>query len=197
MLASGFKQAKNFVKKVISKFKVSQRGTHVGLIRFATRAQLMFDFIQHTTPNELYAAIDNIEWSEGGTRTERALELARTRLFSEEGHLRPRISKVVVLVTDGQSELLAEVRQQAKLLKKSGVYVVAVGVGKQMNRVELNAIASSERDVIGVSSFRGLARRVAEIRDKVCEGTSFVTYSYCICMMYYYATIKSRIHYIF
>ncbi|EDO36563.1 predicted protein [Nematostella vectensis] len=167
----GFLRAKRFVKALIGSFKVSQKGTHVGIIRFSTRAKVMFTFTEHFTHEDVNYAIDDIEYTEGGTKTELALRLARTELFSKQGGSRtsPLIFKLFVLMTDGRSEYFHAVARQAKMLKRSGVHVMAVGIGKYTNQRELEVIASSKSDVIGVVSFRDLMIRMNEIKDKLCE----------------------------
>ncbi|XP_048586558.1 C-type mannose receptor 2 [Nematostella vectensis] len=167
----GFLRAKRFVKALIGSFKVSQKGTHVGIIRFSTRAKVMFTFTEHFTHEDVNYAIDDIEYTEGGTKTELALRLARTELFSKQGGSRtsPLIFKLFVLMTDGRSEYFHAVARQAKMLKRSDVHVMAVGIGKYTNQRELEVIASSKSDVIGVVSFRDLMIRMNEIKDKLCE----------------------------
>lgn len=170
----GFAKAKRFVKALIASFKVSSKGTHVGLVRFSTRASVIFDFTQHFSHENVNEAIDNIEFTEGGTKTELALKLARTRLYSKRGGARSESSifKMFVLLTDGRSENPKAVARESKLLKRMGVHVMAVGIGKYTNKQELRSIATSEGDVIGVVSFRDLMIRLNEIKDKLCEGTS-------------------------
>lgn len=174
---AGFAKAKRFIKALIASFKVSNKGTHVGLIRYSTQANVIFDFNQHFSHDAVDEAIDNVEFTEGGTKTELALQLARTRLYSKRGGSRssPAIFKLFILLTDGRSENPKAVAQEAKLLKDNGVHVMAVGIGKYTNQKELQSIATSKSDVIGVVSFRELMIRMNEIKDKLCEGN---------CMLY-------------
>lgn len=166
-----FAKAKRFVKALTASFKVSYKGTHVGVIRYSTQAKVMFNFNSYFTHDEVNDAIDDIEYIEGGTRTELALHLARTELFSESGGYRPPqdIFKIFILMTDGRSESRRRVAKEAKLLKQRGVHVLAVGVGRSTNQKELETIATSKSDVIGVSSFRELMIRMNEIKDKLCD----------------------------
>lgn len=175
----GFQQAKRFVKAMISRFDVSRRKAHVGVIRYASHAQLMFRLDKYFSAESLARAVDDIAYIQGGTRTHVALKIARESLFTVEGGARPTISKFMVLLTDGASENSRLVAEEASKLKKTGVYVVAVGIGTSVNRRELKTIASSPDDVINVRSFNSLMERVTEIRERVCNGKSVTNlYSY-------------------
>ena len=168
----GFSKAKRFVKTLISSFKVSNKGTHVGLIRFSTRSKLVFKFSDFYSQVDINEAIDDIEWTEGGTKTEIALRMARTQLYTAAGGTRlgDKIFKLFILLTDGRSEYPSAVAKEALLLKQLGVHVMAVGIGKYTNKIELESIATSKNDVIGVVSFRELMIRMNEIKDMLCEG---------------------------
>ncbi|XP_031557914.1 lymphocyte antigen 75-like [Actinia tenebrosa] len=169
---SGFLQAKRFVKAMISRFDVSPRKAHVAVIRYSTEAKLMFRLDQYFSAESLARAVDNIAYIQGGTRTHVALKIARESLFTVEGGARPMISKFMILLTDGASENSKLVAHEARKLKKTGVYVVAVGIGPSVNRRELITIASTPDDVINVRSFESLLERVTEIRARVCNGQS-------------------------
>lgn len=157
---------------VLQRFKVSQTNIHVGLIRFSTRANIIFDFERHYTNSGINEDIDNMEYVKGGTRTDRALRLARNQLFLEkpDGSSRPSIPKLLVVMTDGISKYSRITALEAAALKKNGVHIVVVGVGFLRKRNELLSIASSPRDVITARSFKTLKRIVAATKEKVCGG---------------------------
>lgn len=167
-----FQEAKNFVWEVISNFEISSSDTRIGVIRYSTQATVIFDF-QFSADNNillLKETIDNIQFVEGGTKTERALQLARTDLFSTKGGSRPEVPKILVVVTDGKSENALGVARASMALKQKHVTILAVGIGEEVDMEELLLMASTADDVIRVSTFSALKKQVAEIRDKVCDG---------------------------
>lgn len=167
-----FQEAKNFVWAVIRNFEISNNDTRVGVIRYSTQAFVMFDF-QFSANNNillLKETIDNIPYAEGETKTERALQLALTDLFSAKGGSRPVVPKILVVITDGKSENALGVARASMALKRKPVTIVAVGIGEEVDMEELLLMASTADDVIRVSTFSALKKQVAEIRDKVCDG---------------------------
>ncbi|XP_078351415.1 macrophage mannose receptor 1-like isoform X2 [Oculina patagonica] len=170
---SGFKKSKDFIKFVLQRFKISQTGIHVGLIRFSSSANVVFNFEEHYTNNDINTAIDQMEHIRGGTRTDRALRLARNKLFLEKaegGTSRPNIPKFLVVMTDGISKSPFITALEANALKKNGVHIIVVGVGRLLNRRELSDIASSPQDIITASSFKALKKIVVVTKEKVCGG---------------------------
>lgn len=169
---NGFRKSKEFIKFVLRRFKISETGVHVGLIRFSSRATTIFGFEEHFTHSEINEAVDNMQFVRGGTRTDRALRLARNGLFLEkpDGMSRPNIPKFLVLMTDGHSTQPALTAAEAKSMKQKGVHVIVVAIGRGIHLPELLNIASTPRDVISVTSFAKLKRIVAITKEKVCGG---------------------------
>ena len=169
---NGFRQSKEFIKFVLKRFRISVDGIHIGLLRFSSRSSIIFGFDQYYTHAEINTAIDNMTYSKGRTRTDRALRLARHRLFAESGGSRPNIPKLLVLMTDGISKLPKATALEADALKRQGVHVVVVGIGFRLYEKELRAIASSPKDIITAASFATLKRIVVDTKEKVCGGES-------------------------
>lgn len=169
---SNFQEAKNFVWTVIRNFEISNNDTRIGVIRYSTRASVIFDF-QFSADNNillLKEIIDNIPYAEGETKTERALQLALTDLFSAKGVSRPDVPKILVVMTFGKSDNALGVARASMALKENDVTVLSVGIGEEVDMEELLLMASTAEDVITVNSFTALKKRVARIRDKVCDG---------------------------
>lgn len=169
---SGFRKSKDFIKFVLQRFKISEIGIHIGLIRYSTRANVIFDFDEHYTTTDINTAIHRMRYVRGTTRTDRGLRLARNKLFLEkpEGSSRPNIPKFLVVMTDGISRLPRITALEAAELKKKGVHVVVVGIGHLLAKNELLGMATSPQDVITATSFASLKKIVAVTKEKVCGG---------------------------
>ena len=169
---SNFQEAKNFVWTVIRNFEISNNDTLVGVIRYSTRASVIFDF-QFSADNNvllLKETIDNIPFMEGETKTELALQLALTDLFSAKGGSRPDVPKILVVMTFGRSDNALGVARASMALRENRVTVLSVGIGEEVDMEELMLMASTAEDVISVKSFSALKKRVARVSDKVCDG---------------------------
>ena len=94
------------VHKLVDKVKVSETTNHFGFITFAVNATLHSNF-----SNPFYYNDDNlkkkvtkevnIEQDEDATRTDLALNLTLTELFSKDGGDRPNARNVLLIFTDG------------------------------------------------------------------------------------------------
>lgn len=168
-----FQEAKNFVWSVIQNFDISNNDTQVGLIHFSTQASVIFDF-QFSADNDvlrLKEMVDNIAFAEGSdSQTERALQLARTDLFSAKGGSRPDAPKILVVIIYGKSEKLLAVARASMALKRNHVTIIVVGIGDDVNIEELLTMASGFDNSISVRTFKELKKRVGRIKDKICDG---------------------------
>lgn len=94
-----------FVADLVKHFKVSQEGTHFGTIVFSSTPELQFSFAdkQFYKSKRLRKKIQSFSYLGEGTRTDLALTLANTELFSEQGGDRVDKSNVLVVITDGKT----------------------------------------------------------------------------------------------
>ena len=106
MTAGQRAQLTSLVGHLVDKFGVSSDGNHFGVITFGNEAEVFNTFKDSTYHNE-----ENLKslmeqkfkyvpqaW---GTRTDIALHLAFSRLFTSEGGDRPNAKNVVIVFTDG------------------------------------------------------------------------------------------------
>jgi len=64
-------------------FDVDPQYTRVALVEFSSQARIEFNFNEKSNLTELLDAIDNINYSGGGTVTSDAIELMRTQGFDQ------------------------------------------------------------------------------------------------------------------
>lgn len=169
---SNFQEAKDFVWSVVRNFPISNNDTRVAVIRYSSQADVIFDF-QFSAKNNvpfLKETLDNMEYVGGETKTELALDLARTGLFTEKRGSRTKVPKILVVMSNGKSDDALAVARTSMALKRQEVTVVVVAIGDEVDLEELLLMASTPEDVISVRTFSTLKKRVGKIRDKVCDG---------------------------
>ena len=110
----------------------------------------------------------------GLTNTEKALEYARSNMFTTAHGDRSDAMNYVIVLTDGSSSDFNRTLQQASLLKQQNIAVIAIGIGTSINKPELNGIASDSKHVFAVSSFDALKTIRTEIKAAACEGTVII-----------------------
>ncbi|KAH9492718.1 Collagen alpha-4(VI) chain [Bulinus truncatus] len=164
------KRMLGFVRDVVANFDISPKLTRVGFMTFSDSPKLVFNLDAYSRKRELMDAISPsvIKYSLGGTNTAEALR--DVRKFGFLVAPRDGVTKIAVVITDGQSWDEKETRKQATLLKDYGVMVYAIGVGKSVKDDELEAIASSPREefVFNVDDFSALSQLRDILAIKAC-----------------------------
>ncbi len=90
-----FKKEKFFVKKIINNiFPVSPDGNRIGIIQYSTNAKVEVHFDDYFVNTSLIAAIDDIPYSNGQSRIDLGLKLARDDLFKTNKGARRGVRKV-------------------------------------------------------------------------------------------------------
>ena len=81
---------------------------------------ILYHHDRHTTHSETVAALDTLRFTPGrNTNTQDALRLANSRVFTYSRGDRPEAENVVVVITDGRSNVRAHetLRQASSLLR--------------------------------------------------------------------------------
>ena len=101
-----YKFCLQFVANLTSHFKVSEKGSHFGSIVYSSDAKLQFGFkdSQYHDAEILKQKIMSFPYLREGTRTDKALELADTSLFSVQGGDRLDKPDVLIVITDGLTD---------------------------------------------------------------------------------------------
>ena len=150
-------QVKPFLRNFVSDktLDVGPGGAQVSLLLFSKWAdpssrhyrkeddmtKLVIPFSKHYNAENFALYINNTNYKdvEGGhTRTDKALEIANEQVFPKESPLNNRkyANDVIVLITDGRpqgtSTVVQDAIDNAEKLKKKGVLIIGVGVGRNI-----------------------------------------------------------------
>ena len=100
-----FEKAKEFVISLVHKLQISSHGTRIGIIPYHSEAQLAVKFadVAHQTPDAMTKLIKGIPYTSGMTRTDVAIELANSQLFTGAGGQRSDKPNVLIVMTDGHT----------------------------------------------------------------------------------------------
>ncbi|XP_047125299.1 uncharacterized protein LOC100202174 isoform X1 [Hydra vulgaris] len=157
-----------FGRRVASAFKVDQENSHLGLVTYATDAQIMLNFHHFNDPDTLTEARDAVRVKpHTGKYTGQALSLAKEGLF-DKGH-RSDALDVLILMTDGPSS--DDVTEPSRALRDMGVKIIAVGIGNQIDRKQLNDIASDPDDEhVFTADYDNLGTIIRRTQRAACVG---------------------------
>lgn len=194
-----FRALLDFVRNVTVGFSVSRTNTRVAVVVYGTRPEMLFGFNSHTNNGAVFNRLNRgVKYPRSGARVGRALDLARTQLFSR-GRRRVSASKVVVVITDGRS--MDDVRGPSNALKGMGVRIYCVGVGRYIHNPQLDIMSSTPRKThIFVADWPHLGVVVNELKNAICLGEtnkqanktkqSILTYWQCLSISQYLITSK-------
>lgn len=157
-----------FGRRVASVFKVSPDESRVGLVTYATDAQIMMNFHRFSDPEALTEARDAVRVKpHTGKYTGQALSLAKEGLF-EKGR-RPDALDVLVLMTDGPAS--DDVTIPSRALRDMGVKLIAVGIGNQVDKAQLRDVASDpDEEHVFTADFDSLGTIIRKVQKAACVG---------------------------
>lgn len=167
---TNFELEKDFAINVTRTFSIGPLDTQIAAVTYSRFATISFFLNTFDNQSSVTAALRQIQYLQTSTNTADALIRTRQEIFNVSNGARDvslGYPRVAVVVTDGRSNVNPSLTiPSAEALHEDGVTVFAVGVGRNINKDELNGIASSERFVIQLSEFNlmefsGLQRRIS------------------------------------
>ncbi|XP_047136671.1 collagen alpha-1(II) chain isoform X1 [Hydra vulgaris] len=178
--AVNFQKILQFVAKIVDAFQISENGTHVGVIYYSDNATVAFDFnsLKGTALNKdnVVKQINKIAVTDGQTRIDMALQLAKSHLFNVKGGMREDKAKIALVLTDGRQTRgssapdAVDLHVASRPLKDIGVQIYSLGIGRDYDIGELLDIASDDASVFRSSDVDELVSIVASITETTCKG---------------------------
>ena len=153
---------------------MSSDGVNIGVVTFSYYARLTIKLSDYKDTDSFIQGTKNIPLMNSQTYIDRALIWARTRLFTERNGDRKDVPNILILLTDGkqtQSVYATSPIVQADLLRKNGVTILTIGIGRFVNEIELARIAGGPENLILASSFDELLSgpTLKNLLGKTCE----------------------------
>ena len=180
-----FNTVKTLVRKMANAFNIDKASTHMGAIAFGST---VYDISRLTSSSShLRNAIDQFQYKNGMTYNTGAL-LEATNMFLSNHRNVSRLKRVLILVTDGQSNL-HRIKPAAVVpeLARHSIERYVFSVGNCININEIRAIASPppDRHVFSVSSFTVVATFAEFIGPSNCITLLLSSISLTILFLFY------------
>ncbi|XP_033370554.1 collagen alpha-1(VII) chain-like isoform X4 [Parus major] len=166
---SNFNKVKDFLFRIVSYFpKIGPEGTQVAVAQYNEEPRAAFHFNQHRDRNGALGAIKGLSYTGGNTKTGHAISYVLKELFQPSRGMRPGFPRILVLVTDGQSQ--DDVLPPARAAHALGLRVIAVGVSGA-DPVELHKILLQQnpQNVFYVSTFDDFPQILQELIEAICS----------------------------
>lgn len=175
--AQGYQQQKQLVQRLSSYYDISKQDTRVGVVLYSDKAFTTIGLNSYRDSSILRRAVGALpRLGDNGNRKDKALVTARRMLKAR----RPpslagssQASQVLVFITEGaQSGVGADIlslEHAVHPLRRNGVRVIVVGVGRQVLYQELRIIAQDPKDIYLVSSLNDVDKVSRELIRIVCK----------------------------
>ena len=176
---SDYTKMKTFVANLAEKFQISPSGSRAAVVLYSTDATVSFKFGKHTSPETFRKAVMDLKHERGFTRIDLALIKAYYFLF--RGNTRFLAQKLIFVLTDGEqtkTRPYTRLDRASSRLKREGVRIIAIGIGKNVNMGELRQFASSEKDIMVAKTFDDLSQFLNPLLKTACDDVAgeFVSY---------------------
>ncbi|XP_014785973.1 cartilage matrix protein [Octopus bimaculoides] len=157
----------DFLRKFVNSSIIGRNSTQIGLVLFSSNVYNKFNMNVYHDKKALINAIWGVKRTAGSTKTADGLKYVRTNSLIHGS--RKNAQHVVVVITDGQSDNKATTKSEAALLHKlPHTTVISIGVGRSVDRAELDSIASDKNHVFMVSDFSTLKKITSELFRAAC-----------------------------
>lgn len=171
-----FLQMKSFVINLIK--KLLKKNTWFAIAQFSSSCKIHLNFNEFQRTTTWESQVNRITQLQGGTQTASAINMLLDQLFVDRGGSRPNAKKILIVITDGESQDRYQLPTVIQKANDRGIIRYAIGVGSAFNsyqaRNELNQIASSTSDhVFRVDNFAALERISSTLEKNIIaiEGT--------------------------
>lgn len=163
-----------FMEDVIKTFDVGPgpEQSRIAALTFGHGVWPKFYLDTYKDKETMLRATSRIEYDKGSrTNTGDALVFARDIIFRNREGSRDNVSKIIIVVTDGQSQKTFFTQEMSASLQKKGILMFAVSIGFRLDQNELAGIASDPDDQFqfALDEYSGIASVKERIAQKVCE----------------------------
>ncbi|XDV45076.1 hypothetical protein PO909_013241 [Leuciscus waleckii] len=163
-----FNKMKAFVIEMIKSFV--DRDTQFAIAQFSTECVIHYEFQQVKNAMAWENAVNKISQQKGWTNTATAIKHLVNKLFVSNGGARPSASKILVVITDGESTD-SKLTEAVQLAQAKNITRYAIGVGnaftidKAIKELAIIASLPTRNHVFKVNNFDALE----SIREKLKE----------------------------
>ncbi|XP_059166958.1 collagen alpha-5(VI) chain-like [Physella acuta] len=155
---------------LVRKFKVGPSDVRFGAVLFSHKAEQLFGLRDLDTQEEVIQKLNHASYAGETTYTHNAFKLVSNKgMFETRSGGRPPAARIVLLISDGESEEPKLTLEAASALKKQGVTVVAIGTG-QANIEQLQQIASGPENVVLARGYDVIDQVLGRVYKAACQG---------------------------
>ncbi|CAF4739252.1 unnamed protein product [Rotaria sp. Silwood1] len=130
VLLENYKLQQKFTKDLLRRVNVGYQKTHVGIINYSNKIEVLSWLNKDYELNEKLQRVDSATYFNSGTDTALALKQANIVFSYENGRRQPKegATPVIFVITDGESNNQTATVQTASVLKKNEIILLRRGL---------------------------------------------------------------------
>ena len=165
-----FETSLNAIKTFVNDILIHNGKIQIGLLTYNDRSNVQFYLNRHKTKSEILNAIDRVEYKIGRRNTANAIKVARNRMFSRRYGARKDTKRVLIVITDGISDINNDnVLPESELARSEGIITLVIGVGVKETK-ELDIIAGIPNNKLLIKRYDQLREKLKTLFSSICEG---------------------------
>ncbi|GFR95034.1 collagen alpha-5(VI) chain, partial [Elysia marginata] len=166
--SADFRKQVNFLADLVAQFDVGPTKMQVAAATYDSDVNRQFYLNDYNDTQSVVEAIRRISYTGGSTATHLALNFTRQVLFADGNGHRKGVPKVVIIATDGDSDIRSETESESLKLKQEGVRVYPIAIGSGVSLSELTYMATDPSFVFKVDSFNRLQDFLPLLQKSLC-----------------------------
>ncbi|XP_065072057.1 LOW QUALITY PROTEIN: uncharacterized protein LOC135696557 [Rhopilema esculentum] len=159
---SQYKEMKDFISSVAISNGVSREGIHAGVVLFSWDASVAIKLNDFYDTASFVSAVREMKHELSSTFLDKGLNYVYKKVLSAGYGARKDARPLLILITPSRqtkSDSYTDLRVASKPLKRAGVHMKAIGIGRRVQRDELEIIVGNTEGVYLVRNFKGLAEK--------------------------------------
>ena len=185
-----FNKMRDFIQLSLQSYVISEPETHVGIIQYGDRAEIMIKPKDGISVAALVSTIQKLSRIGGARRMNKALRLVNSEIYSNPRESRSDAKRILVLLTTGKNsgDGSGELPRVARELRSEGVEIIPVVIGKDVDPTEIDAMSGEKGSSVSVEDANKLNEVIGQLEEKVndAEGKGVQIYlCFVICCLFH------------
>ena len=158
-----------FAKQAIYGLPIGQ--VRVSVVTYADNAKIMFPLNAYSSLPPLRNALA-FSKAGGTTNTQAAIKMAYDQVFTQSGGDRSGVRNIMVVCSDGQSNVNPQnTIPEADAAKQRNIEIYSVGIGMEVNKIEMDGIASTPKTShsVSVPNAAAVPAGAKQLLDLLCQ----------------------------
>ena len=156
ILPNEYQMMKDFVSKVVQYNGLSKNGIHAGVAIFSSVGNVAIKLSDFYDTKTFISAVNALPHQRSTRSIDEGLYVLYNQLLTKDFGARVNLPKVVLILTHGKQEKASgnvDLRVGAKPLQQEDVLITAIGIGRFVDREELETITGNTETVYTVRNF--------------------------------------------